>query len=318
MGLEIDTTGLEMREAFGRMLVELGREDSRIVVLDADLNTSTRTVLFAEAFPKRFFQFGIAEQNMFGVAAGLATQGFIPFPTTFAVFATERACDQVRVSIAYPKLNVKIPGCYPGIPTGKAGATHQSLQDLSNMRSMPNMRVVDPGDNNELKQVMLAAVRYDGPVYFRVQRPEVPDILGDGYRFEWGKAALLQNGGDATVIGTGIMTASCLEAANELRRQGLEVRVLHMPCIKPIDAEAIVAAARETKAIVTVENHSINGGLGSAVAEVLAEDAPCYLKRLGFQDTFLESAPDEDLYVKYGLGVEHIVEGVKALVSKPG
>lgn len=302
----------EMREAFGQMLVELGRENPDIFVLDADLNTSTRTVLFAEEFPKRFIQCGIAEQNMMGIAAGLATAGCIPFPTTFAVFATKRACDQISISIAYPRLNVKIPGSYPGLPTGKAGATHQSVQDLAIMRAMPNMRVIDPGDNEELRQVMRAGVAYDGPVYFRVTRPAVPDLpWPEGYNFEWGKAVTLRAGTDIALLGTGFMTARCLDAAAILEEKGISVRVDHHPCLKPFDREAAADAGRACGAIVTAENHSIIGGLGSAVAEALVELCPVPMQRIGIKDKFVETGEMADLFVKYQTRAEDIVSAAE-------
>lgn len=307
---------IEMREAFGRTLVELGQENPDIFVLDADLNTSTRTDLFLEEFPQRFVQCGIAEQNMVGIAAGLATIGIIPFPTTFAVFSTKRACDQVSISIAYPRANVKIPGCYPGLPTGKAGATHQSVEDLAIMRAMPNFLVVDPGDNNELRQVMHAAVEYAGPVYFRVTRPAVPDILPDEYRFVWGEAVTLRQGSDVTIIGTGFMTFYGLLAADLLAREGIDARVDHHPCLKPIDKEAIVQAAGETAGIVTVENHSIIGGLGSAVAEVLGETFPVPMERIGVRDKFVETGEVADLFVKYEVRPEDIAAAARRVIAR--
>ncbi len=306
----------EMREAFGETLVELGRENPDIFVLDADLNTSTKTDLFLAEFPRRFIQCGIAEQNMFGIAAGLAASGAIPFPSTFAVFASKRACDQVSISIAYPRLNVKIPGCYPGLPTSKAGASHQSVEDLAIMRAMPNMRVLDPGDNNELRQVMRAAVAYDGPVYFRVTRPAVPDITPPDYRFQWGKALNLRPGSDVTLIGTGFMTFFCLQAADLLAGDGIAARVDHHPCLKPIDREAILDAAARTGAIVTAENHGITGGLGSAVAEVLVEGAPVPMARVGVRDTFVECGEVPDLFVKYHVRPEDIAEAAHQVIGK--
>ena len=306
----------EMREVFGKMLVTLGQENPKIFVLDADLNTSTKTVYFADAFPKRFIQCGVAEQNMMGIAAGLATMGLIPFPTTFAVFATKRACDQVSISIAYPRLNVKIPGSYPGLPTGKAGATHQSVQDLAIMRAMPNMRVIDPGDNTELRQVMRAVVDYDGPVYFRVTRAAVPKIAWpEGYEFQWGKAVTLREGGDVSLLGTGFMASYCLEAAELLAKEGIEARVDHHPCLKPIDRDAIAAAARETGAIVTAENHSIIGGLGGAVAEVLAESYPVPMLRIGVKDQFVETGEIPDLFTKYEARPEDIARAAKRVLQ---
>ena len=305
---------IEMREAFGEMLVELGRENSDIFVLDADLNTSTRSDLFLQEFPKRFIQCGIAEQNMFGIAAGLAMSGCIPFPTTFAVFATKRACDQVSISIAYPKANVKIPGCYPGLPTGKSGATHQSIEDLAIMRVMPNMIVVDPGDNSELRQVMRAAVKYDGPVYFRVTRPAVPDLpFPKNYQFEWGKAVTLKDGQDVAILSTGFMTSACLEAAQILEKKGISARVDHHPCLKPFDATAVVNAS-QCGAIVTAENHSIIGGLGSAVAEVIAEQSNVPLGRIGIKDKFVETGEIPDLLAKYETRPEDIVKSAEEVI----
>jgi transketolase len=307
----------EMREVFGQMLLDLGRENPDIFVLDADLNTSTRTVGFAEAFPKRFIQCGIAEQNMMGIAAGLAAAGCIPFPTTFAVFATKRACDQISISIAYPRLNVKIPGSYPGLPTGKAGATHQSVQDLAIMRAMPNMRVVDPGDNEELRQVMRAAVEYVGPVYFRVTRPAVPDLPWPaGYSFQWGRAVTLQEGMDVALLGTGFMTARCLEAAQVLAERGVSARVDHHPCLKPFDREAVADAARQCRAIVTAENHSIIGGLGSAVAEAVTELHPVPMQRIGVRDQFVETGEVADLFAKYQTRVEDIVGAAEEVLER--
>jgi transketolase len=306
-----------MREVFGQMLLDLGRENPDIFVLDADLNTSTRTVGFAEAFPKRFIQCGIAEQNMMGIAAGLAAAGCIPFPTTFAVFATKRACDQISISIAYPRLNVKIPGSYPGLPTGKAGATHQSVQDLAIMRAMPNMRVVDPGDNEELRQVMRAAVEYVGPVYFRVTRPAVPDLPWPaGYSFQWGRAVTLQEGMDVALLGTGFMTARCLEAAQVLAERGVSARVDHHPCLKPFDREAVADAARQCRAIVTAENHSIIGGLGSAVAEAVTELHPVPMQRIGVRDQFVETGEVADLFAKYQTRVEDIVGAAEEVLER--
>ena len=310
---------MEMREAFGRTLVELGRENPDIFVLDADLNTSTRTDLFLVEFPRRFIQCGIAEQNMFGLAAGLAATGIIPFPTTFAAFAARRACDQVSISIAYPHLNVKIPGCYPGLPTGKAGATHQSIEDLAIMRAMPNMLVVDPGDNAELCQVMRAAVAHDGPVYFRVTRPAVPDITPTGYAFRWGQALNLRPGGDVALLGTGFMTYYCLQAADLLAQEGVRARVDHHPCLKPIDAEAILQAAQACGCLVTTENHSIIGGLAGAVAEALVEVGPVPMERVGVRDEFAETGEIPDLFAKYQVRPEDIAEAARrALRRKDG
>jgi len=306
---------VEMRQAFGEMLVELGRENPDIFVLDADLNTSTRTDLFLNAFPRRFLQCGIAEQNMMGIAAGLAMAGCIPFPTTFAVFASKRACDQVSISIAYPRANVKIPGCYPGLPTGKSGATHQSVEDLAIFRAMPNMVVVDPGDKEELRQVMCAAVACDGPVYFRVTRPAVPDLpFPSDYHFTWGKAVTLRQGTDVALLGTGFLVSACLDAAELLAGLGISARVDHHPCLKPFDVEAVLQAS-SCGAMVTAENHSIIGGLGSAVAEVLAEHQAVPLRRIGIRDKFVETGEIPDLLAKYETRPEDIARAAQDVLA---
>lgn len=309
---------MELREVFGHTLVELGKVDDRVIVLDADLFTSTKTEYFKSAFPSRFVQCGVAEQNMFGVAAGIARSGLIPFPTTFSVFAAERACDQIRVSIAYTRLNVKIPGTYAGYSVGKAGATHQAIEDIAIMRAMPNMMVLAPGDARELRAVMAAILEYEGPVYFRIHRGEVADIFHEGYEFQWDKARLLRPGSDVSLVGTGIMTANCLQAAEMLAAEGIEARVLHVVSVKPIDRDALSQAAEQTGAIVTAENHTVIGGLGGAVAEVLAETHPVPMARVGFRDTFLESASDPDLVRAYGLSPQHIVAAAKEVLLRKG
>jgi transketolase len=291
----------EMREAFGRTLVELGQEFPNLVVLDADLNTSSKAVYFKEAFPARFIQCGIAEQNMFGIAAGLATQGFIPFPSTFAVFATKRALDQISVSIAYPKLNVKIPGSYVGIPTSRAGASHNSVIDMAVMRSIPNMRVVDPGDNNELRSVMRKAVLTDGPVYFRITRYTLPQLFDETHEFQWGKGSRLVEGSDVTLVGTGMMTGLCLEAAEMLERDGIHSEVLHCGSVKPLDVDMVVTSANKTGAVVTAENGTVLGGLGSAVAEILGERTPSVLRRIGVRDQFIKSGGVHELLEYHGM-----------------
>ena len=297
---------MQMREIFTKKLVEEAQRNEKIVVLDADLNTSTRTDIFKEAFPTRFIQCGIAEQNMFGWASGLAALGFIPFPSTFAAFAVTRAADQINISIAYPRLNVKIAGSYCGISTGKAGATHQTIQDMAIMRSMPNMRVLDAADGEELKQMIQAMLEYDGPVYFRVLRPEVPQVFDADYHFNW-NPVLLKEGKDITLIGTGLMTHRCLEAAKELTNMGIDAAVLHVPCLKPLDGELLMKSAARTGIVVTAENHSIIGGLGSAVMEILSENTPVMVKRVGVKDLFVETGDDNDIYEKYGLTVKDII-----------
>lgn len=304
----------EMRDIFGETLIELGRQDNRIIALDADLNTSTKIDGFKQALPSQFIQMGIAEQNMFGWAAGLAASGLIPFPTTFAVFASKRACDQVSISIAYPRLNVKIPGCYCGISTGKSGATHQSVEDIAIMRSMPNMRVLDAADAIELKQMMKAMVEYDGPVYFRVLRPAVPDVFDENYRFDW-KPVLIRDGHDVAIITTGYMTGVGLNAAAELEKEGLRAAVVHVPCLKPLDTELLVSIARKCGSVVTAENHSIIGGLGGAVSELLSEECPVPIKRVGVRDEFVETGEDEDILEKYGLTVKDVQKAVREVLE---
>lgn len=305
------------RTAFGEALVEMAKERKDIVVLDTDVATSTKTSIFREAFPERFFEMGIAEQNMMGVAAGMATtQKIIPFAVTFAVFATKRACDQVSISIAYPKLNVKIVGSYGGIPTGKAGATHQAFEDIAIMRAMPNMTVIVPADAVEMKQAVKACVEYNGPVYLRCIRCDTPVIFDKNYKFEWNKGITLRDGKDITIVSTGMMTPEALVAADILINQGVGVRLIHLHTIKPIDKDILLKASIETGYIVTVENHSIIGGLGGAVAEVLSESKPALIKRIGIEDTFGESGSLKDLFFKYGLTSENIVKEVKETIKK--
>ena len=303
----------EIRDIFGEKLIEIGRRNEKVIVLDADLNTSTRIDMFKEAFPSRFIQVGIAEQNMFGMAAGIASCGLVPFPTTFAVFSSKRACDQISISIAYPKLNVKIPGCYAGVFTGKSGATHQSVEDLAIMRSMPNMRVLDAGDGNELEQMMDAMVEYEGPVYFRVLRPSVSTVFKSDYKFNW-KPVLLKDGKDIGILTTGVMTSLGLMAAAELEKQKIDASVLHIPCLKPLDPELLVKVATRCGLIVTAENHSIIGGLGGAVCELLSENCPVPVKRVGVEDYFVETGEDEDIKEKYGLTAENIKNSALALL----
>jgi len=312
------------REAFGHTLVELARENPDIVVLDADLASSTRVTYFKEAFPERFFQMGVAEQNMMGVAAGMALMGKVPFVSTFAVFASRRACDQVAISVAHCRTNVKIVGAYSGIVSGNNGATHQAVEDVGIMRAIPHMVVVDPGDDVEMAQVVRAIVAYDGPVYLRVTRDVWPRVSPDGsdggqpYEFALGKGVQVRSGSDVTLIGSGMMTSQCVEAADLLARLGIAARVLHMPTLKPVDVEAIVAAAEETGGIVTAENHNIYGGLGSAVAEVLVEHAPARMKRVGIRDCYGECGGNADLLCKYGMSPQHIAEAAQSVLAAGG
>jgi transketolase len=246
---------VEMRDVFGQTLVELGAEHGNMIVLDADLHTSSKAGYFKSAYPDRFIQIGIAEQNLFGVAAGLALTGFIPFPSTFAVFATRRALDQIAISICYPKLNVKIPGSYVGLPTSRAGASHNCIEDIAVMRALPNMRVADAGDNADLRGIMRAAVDVEGPVYFRVTRYTLPDLFGPDHTFEWGKGNLLRKGEDVTIFGTGLMTGLCMEAAEILAKDGISAEVIHMGSIKPIDRDLIVQSVRKSGGIDELFTH---------------------------------------------------------------
>ncbi|MBC8252485.1 MAG: transketolase family protein [Ardenticatenia bacterium] len=304
-----------VRDAFGHTLVQLARENPDIVVLDADLATSTRVMYFAQEFPERFFQMGVAEQNMMGVAAGMALVGKIPFVSTFGVFASRRACDQVAISVAHCRLNVKIVGAYSGIVSGNNGATHQAVEDVGIMRAIPHMVVVDPSDGVETEQVVRAIVAYDGPVYLRVTRDVWPRVSPEGYNFVLGKAVQVREGVDVTLIGSGMMSSQCVEATHILSRSGIDARVLHMPTLKPIDVEAIVKAAEETGGIVTAENHNIYGGLGSAVAEVLAEHAPALMKRVGIQDCYGECGGNAELLCKYGMSPQHIAEAAQSVLQ---
>lgn len=304
------------RDAYGEILKELGAENKDIVVLDADLSSSTKTKVFAEAFPDRFFNTGIAEANMIGVAAGLASCGKIPFASTFAVFGAGRAYEQIRNSVCYPKLNVKVAVTHSGLTVGEDGATHQMLEDITLMRALPNMTVTVPADANETKAIVRWAVGYKGPVYIRMGRAKCDDIIPEDYKFVPGKSIELCPGTDVTIIACGIMTSKAVSAAKELEKQGIQTRVINMSSIKPIDEEAIVKAAKETGAILTCEEHTVNGGLGGAVAEVLAKNYPVIMSMIGTNDTFGESGTADSLLEKYGLTVDHIIEEAKKLLKR--
>lgn len=304
------------RDAYGEILKELGAENKDIVVLDADLSSSTKTKVFAEAFPDRFFNTGIAEANMIGVAAGLASCGKIPFASTFAVFGAGRAYEQIRNSVCYPKLNVKVAVTHSGLTVGEDGATHQMLEDITLMRALPNMTVTVPADANETKAIVRWAVGYKGPAYIRMGRAKCDDIIPEDYKFVPGKSIELCQGSDVTIIACGIMTSKAVSAAKELEKQGIHARVINMSSIKPIDEEAIVKAAKETGAILTCEEHTVNGGLGGAVAEVLAKNCPAIMSMIGTNDTFGESGTADSLLEKYGLTADHIVEEAKKLLKR--
>lgn len=308
--------GKATREAYGEALKELGGRYKDIIVLDADLSKSTKTNVFAKAYPDRFFNVGIAEQNLIGTAAGLAAAGKIPFVSTFAMFATGRAYEQVRNSVGYPRLNVKICATHAGLTVGEDGATHQAIEDIGLMRAIPGMTVIVPADATETHQAVAWAAEYKGPVYIRLGRMTVPDVFGESYRFAPGKAALLAEGADLTIIACGVMVAPARRAADELTQAGLSARVLAMASIKPLDSAAVIKAARDTGAVVTCEEHTVIGGLGSAVAEVLGENAPAPLERVGILDTFGESGTPDALLAKYNLTVADIVRAAKRVFER--
>lgn len=305
-----------VREAFGKALLEMGRANKDIVVLDADLASSTKITYFAEEFPERFFQCGIAEQNMIGVAAGLAACGKIPFAASFAVFVTRRPADQVAISVAYPGLNVKIIGAYTGLFNGRTGASHMAVEDISIMRSIPGIVVIDPADAVETAGAVRAIAEYKGPVYMRETRDEWPDVFDDNYCFEIGKAAEVAGGNDVAIISAGVMTSEAITASEKLKEEGIGARVINMSTIKPVDKEAIIKAASETGAIVTAENHNIYGGLGSAVAEVLGENYPVPMQRIGIRDVLNESGTNRELLDKFGMSSGHIMESAKSVIER--
>ncbi|MGF7431907.1 transketolase family protein [Thermoanaerobacterium thermosaccharolyticum] len=302
------------REAYGEALVELSKINNDVVVLDADLSKSTKTAEFQKVSPERFFNMGIAEADMIGTAAGLATCGKIPFASTFAIFATGRAYEQIRNSVAYPKLNVKIAATHAGITVGEDGATHQSIEDISLMRSIPNMVVINPSDDIETKSAILAAAEYKGPVYIRLGRMAVPTIHDDSYKFQLGKGEVIKNGKDVAIIATGITVSMAVEAAEELKKEGIDAEVINIHTIKPIDKELIIKTAQKTGRIVTVEEHSIIGGLGSAVCEVLSQEYPTKVKMIGINDVFGQSGKPQELLKHYGISTANIITTAKSLI----
>ncbi len=299
------------RQSYGETLVELGKENEKIVVLDADLSGATKTNLFAKEFPERFFDIGIAEANMMGIAAGLATCGKIPYASTFAVFAAGRAYDQIRNSICYPKLNVKICATHAGITVGEDGATHQMLEDISLMRTLPNMKVISPSDDTQTRWVIQEISKIEGPVYVRLARLATKIIYQPNQKFEIGKAIQIGEGTDGTIFATGVMVAEAIKAQEELAAQGIHIRVVDVHTIKPIDKEMIVKCAKETKKLVSLEDHSIIGGLGTAIGEVLTQEYPAKLEKMGMQDTFGKSGKAEELMEFYGLTAKFIVAHFK-------
>jgi transketolase len=309
------TREIAMRDAWGQGMVELANEYDSLVVLDGDLANSTKADIFAEAHPGRFFEMGIAEQNMLGVAAGLATTGYVPWISTFAAFLAKRALDQIRVVISQPGLNVKMCGSYSGILTGKTGKTHQAVQDIAVFRAMPHVVTIAPADAVELRSAMAAMMEDERPTYLRLTRDASPVISGENHTFEIGKGYLLRDGNDVGIISTGVQTVRALEAAELLESNQISAAVLHLPTIKPLDVDAIVRLAEHTGAIVTAEDHSILGGLGGAVAEVLSEHAPTRMRRVGIRDTYGESGPNDALLEKYGLTPRHIAVAAEELLA---
>ena len=301
------------RDSYGEALDELGKKNEKIVVLDADLATATKTIEFKKEFPNRFFDIGIAEQDMMGTAAGLALGGKIPFASTFAVFASGRAYDQIRNQICYSNLNVKIAATHAGITVGEDGASHQSLEDLALMRAIPNMTVFSPSDDLETKWAVEESVKIKGPVYIRLTRPKTEEIYKDMSRFCFGKVVTHGTGEDATIIATGVTAIESLKAQEILKNKGINVRVLDIHTIKPIDKKAIVKAAKETKHIVTVEDHSIIGGLGSTVCEVLSEEYPVKVTRMGINDEFGQSGKWDELMKYYKIDSVSIANRVENL-----
>ena len=304
------------RESYGNALVELGKEHEDLVVLDADLAAATKTGIFKKAFPDRHIDCGIAEANMVGIGAGLAAAGMVPFVSSFAMFAAGRAFEQVRNSVGYPHLNVKIGATHAGISVGEDGATHQCNEDIALMRTIPGMVVISPADDVEAKAAVRAAYEYDGPVYLRFGRLAVPVIFDEEtYKFEIGKGQVVTEGTDVTIIATGLMVANSMEAAEMLAEKGISAKVINMATIKPLDEELVIAAAKETGKVVTVEEHSVIGGLGSAVCDVLSEKCPTPVLKVGVNDVFGHSGPALDLIAEFGLDAKGIAEKVERFVK---
>ncbi len=305
-----------IRSAFGKALAEAGKINPNVVVLDADLACSTQTQIFAKEFPERFFDCGIAEQDMVTTAVGLSTTGKIPFASSFAVFATGRAYDQVRNSICYPNFNVKIVGTHGGVTVGEDGASHEALEDISLMRGLPNMSVFVPADCNECAQIIKYASEHKGPMYIRVPRSNVCDVYEGNYKFDFNKAQVLQDGTDATIFTNGETVAEAIEAVNELTKDGYSIGIVSVPVVKPIDAETIINQAKKSKFVITIENHSVIGGLGSAVCEVLSESHPTIVHRIGVNDKFGQTGKAEELLDCYGLSANKLKEAIKHYIDK--
>lgn len=299
------------RQSYGEALLELGKENNNIVVLDADLSNATKTKLFAKEFPERFFDMGIAEQDMMSTAAGMATCGKIPYTSTFAMFAAGRAYDQIRNSICYPNLNVKICATHSGITVGEDGATHQMIEDISLMRTIPNLIVMSTSDDKQTKWAVKEISKVEGPVYLRLARVEVPQIYENEEKFYIGKGVQFGEGTDGTIFATGVTVSEALKAQEELKNDGIDVRVVDIHTIKPIDKEIIIKSAKETNKLISIEDHNIIGGLGSAISEVLTEEFPAKLTRLGIKDTFGKSGNAKELMKYFGITAEDIVRTFK-------
>ena len=310
------TEKLAQRNYYGKALAELAKEDPKVVVMDADLAGSTKTSDFQKVCPERFVEVGIAESNMIGIAAGLASSGKTVFASTFGVFATGRCWEQIRLAVAYPKLNVKIVATHCGISVGEDGASHQALEDIAIMRALPNMVVVAPADAYEAFAATKALAKYNGPAYMRMGRADFPTILEPDMEFQIGKASVLREGTDVTIVGCGQMVSFCMDAAETLQAEGISAEVINMSTIKPLDTETLIASVSKTGCCVTAEEHSIIGGLGSAVAEALCDSTCVPLERVGTKDTFGESGKPADLMVKYGLTADDIVAAAKKSVSR--
>lgn len=315
--MKIDKTKTNsIRKAFGKTLAEIGELNEKIIVMDADLACSTQTKIFADKFPDRFFDCGIAEQNMLATAAGLASEGKIPFVASFAVFVTGRTYDQIRNGICYPNFNVKIVGTHGGVTVGEDGATHQALEDISLMRGLPHMTVIVPADCKECQEVIKYAALHEGPTYIRIPRSNVPDIFNENYSFDIHKAVVVEEGTDVSVFTNGETLAEVLLAAEELKKDNISLEVINVPVVKPLDFQTVIESVKKTKFAITVENHSIIGGLGSAICETLADKLPSKVYRFGIHDEFGQSGKAEELIEYYGLDSKTLAKRIRAIIKK--
>lgn len=315
--MKIDKTKTNsIRKAFGKTLAEIGELNEKIIVMDADLACSTQTKIFADKFPDRFFDCGIAEQNMLATAAGLASEGKIPFVASFAVFVTGRTYDQIRNGICYPNFNVKIVGTHGGVTVGEDGATHQALEDISLMRGLPHMTVIVPADCKECQEAIKYAALHEGPTYIRIPRSNVPDIFDENYSFNIHKAVVVEEGTDVSVFTNGETLAEVLLAAEELKKDNISLEVINVPVVKPLDFQTVIESVKKTKLAITVENHSIIGGLGSAICETLADKLPSKVYRFGIQDEFGQSGKAEELIEYYGLDSKTLAKRIRAIIKK--